>query len=116
MWQETAAAGCSSSACRFAGECGAAGPVNYNYSPVYGLQEIGTGNYVVLKASSGSNAVVTGLSANTQYYVSAFELNENSTGPVFTSRGIFSFTTTGSGVTAPNYQCKRCFIQPGRLQ
>lgn len=75
--------------------------VNYNYSSVYGIIEIGTGNYVVHKASAGSNAVITGLSPNTQYYVSAFELN-GSTGPVYLRPGSsFSFTTTGSGVTPP---------------
>jgi len=75
--------------------------VNYNYSTVYGQQEIGTGNYVVNKASSGTNATITGLSPNTQYYVSAFEFN-GSTGPVYLRPGSsFSFTTTGSGVTPP---------------
>lgn len=75
--------------------------VSYNYSSVYGVQEIGTGNYVVLKASLGSSTLVTGLSPNTQYYVSAFELN-GTTGPVYLRPGSsFSFTTTGSGVTAP---------------
>lgn len=75
--------------------------VSYAYSSVYGVNEIGTGNYVVLKTNAGNNAVVTGLSANTQYYVSAFELN-GTTGPVYLRPGSsFSFTTTGSGVTAP---------------
>ena len=75
--------------------------VSYNYSSVYGVQEIGTGNYVVLKTSLGSSTVVTGLSPNTQYYVSAFEFN-GSTGPVYLRPGSsFNFTTTGSGVTPP---------------
>ena len=76
--------------------------VNYNYSSVYGTVEIGTGNYVVLKASSGTNAIISGLSPNTQYYVSAFEFN-GTTGPVYLKPGAsFSFTTTGSGVTPPS--------------
>lgn len=75
--------------------------VNYNYSTMYGQQEIGTGNYVVNKTSSGTNATITGLSPNTQYYVSAFELN-GSTGPVYLRPGSsFNFTTTGSGVIPP---------------
>lgn len=76
--------------------------VSYNYSSVYGTIEIGTGNYVVLKASSGTNATITGLSPNTQYYVSAFEFN-GITGPVYLRPGAsFNFTTTGSGVTPPS--------------
>lgn len=75
--------------------------VSYSYSSVYGTQEIGTGNYVVLKASAGTSTIVTGLLPNTQYYVSAFEYN-GFTGPVYLRPGSsFSFTTTGSGVTPP---------------
>ena len=75
--------------------------VSYNYSSVYGIQEIGAGNYVVQKTSSGNNAVITGLSPNTQYYVTAFELN-GASGPVYLRPGAsFSFTTTGSGVMPP---------------
>lgn len=75
--------------------------VNYTYSGVYGTQEIGTGNYVVLKASSGSNASVTGLQPNTEYYVRAFEYN-GSSGPVYlNTASSFSFTTTAGAGTSP---------------
>ena len=75
--------------------------VSYTYSSNYGTQEIGTGNYVVLKTNSGNNAIISNLQPNTQYYVSAFEFN-GSTGPVYLRPGSsFNFMTTGSGVTPP---------------
>ncbi|HQQ99410.1 MAG TPA: T9SS type A sorting domain-containing protein [Ferruginibacter sp.] len=75
--------------------------VNYSYSQTYGVIEIGSGNYVVLKTSASSSATISGLSPNTQYYVAAFEYN-GSTGPVYLRpAATFNFTTTGSGVTPP---------------
>lgn len=75
--------------------------VSYTASTNYGSQEIGTGNYVVQKTSGNAAFAVTLLSPNTQYFVSAFELN-GSTAPVYLRpAATFSFTTTGSGVIPP---------------
>lgn len=76
--------------------------VNYSYSSVYGTNQLGsTGNYIVQKSSNSTPFNVSGLSPNTQYFVSVFEYN-GTTGPVFLKPGnSFSFTTTGGGTPLP---------------
>ncbi|MEI9809428.1 MAG: hypothetical protein WDO16_17005 [Bacteroidota bacterium] len=60
--------------------------VSYNFSSTYGSQEIGTGNYSVQKTGGSNPFTVTSLAPNTQYFVSAFELN-GSTAPVYHETG-----------------------------
>lgn len=75
---------------------------SYGYSNAFGIVEIGTGNYIIQKTTATNNFTVTGLTANTQYHVAAYEYN-GSAGPVF-ARPAFTmnFTTpAGSAVVAP---------------
>jgi hypothetical protein len=78
--------------------------VSYNYSTAYGSFQLGsTGNYIVYKTTAATGTfTVTGLSANTTYYVTAFEYN-GSTQPAFMMSGnSFSFKTTDvPGATVP---------------
>lgn len=75
--------------------------VNYSFSPTYGSNEIGTGNYIVQKTLNNSPFAVTSLNPNTQYHVAVFEYN-GSTAPVYLRpAATFEFTTTGSGITPP---------------
>lgn len=75
---------------------------NYSASANYGNQEIGSGNYIVQKATNTANFTVNNLAPNTTYYVAAFEYN-GTNGPVFKKPGaVTSFTTsTGTVVVAP---------------
>lgn len=78
--------------------------IYYSYNNSYGLQQLGsTGNYIVYKSSSTSSSFTAfGLTANTTYYVAAFEYNGSSQ-PAFMQTGSsFSFTTTDlPGATIP---------------
>ena len=75
---------------------------SYSYSNTFGIVEIGTGNYIIQKTTATNNFTITGLTANTQYYVAAYEYN-GSAGPLFNRPSFtMNFTTAaGSGVVAP---------------
>lgn len=74
----------------------------YNASATYGAQQLGTtGNYIVQKTTGSASFVVTSLTPDTRYYVTAFEYN-GSAAPVFLKPGAsFDFTTPGAAITPP---------------
>lgn len=75
---------------------------SYGYSQTYGGSQLGnTGNYIVYRTSGTAAFSVSSLSPNTLYYVNAYEFNGSSAPAYLRPGASFSFTTTGSGITAP---------------
>lgn len=79
-------------------------PVNYTsyFASSFGSgSQIGTGNYVVYKGT-GTSAVITGLTFNTTYHFTAFELNGNSAPVYLTSSPPVANATTSNSPSIPS--------------
>lgn len=74
---------------------------SYQASTAYGSQQLGSGNYIVQKTSSGNAFNVTSLTPNTHYYIAVFEFNGSGAPIYLRPAATFDFTTTAAPVPPP---------------
>jgi hypothetical protein len=78
------------------------GGTSYGANPSFGNgPQIGTDNYVIFRANSGSSVNVTGLTPGVTYHVAVFEFNGSSTGAYNTTAPAIGSQATSGTPTIP---------------